>query len=380
MSSDLTVEKFSEIVGTLYDAALDPTQWRPFSRHITEVTDSVLCAVGVTDARTMHLDILSEYGLYPAYSNYLELYVQALPINPMAAYGALCDTGDIVVHSEVAPEDPAMPSLFYRSFVEPMGLRDAMAVVCLRTGSRIIWLAANRSARQDIYGPADARILRLLSPHLCRAAAIAELFQHRAVDAKALEATIDGLLTGVFLVDPSGRVVHANPAAERMVTDGRVIKVVGGKLAPVNKDSREELLASLARPQTLATPAHGALVLLGPGDTRPKGLIATLLPLHHDGSAVRQRADGARWAVFVQDPQTAIPLPGEAFAKLYKLTPAEFRVALALAPGHPPEEAAGILGLALPTVRSHLQRIYSKTGVTRQADLVRLMMSASPPV
>ena len=73
-------------------------------------------------------------------------------------------------------------------------------------------------------------------------------------------------------------------------------------------------------------------------------------------------------------------LPGEAFARLHKLTGGELRVLMALAQGLGAKEAADMLGISEPTVRSHLQRIFSKTGTPRQADLMRLMQNSMPPI
>ena len=70
---------------------------------------------------------------------------------------------------------------------------------------------------------------------------------------------------------------------------------------------------------------------------------------------------------------------GEAFAKLYRLTGGELRVLLALAQGLGGKEAADTLGISEPTVRTHLQNIFSKTGTSRQADLLRLLQSSAPP-
>jgi DNA-binding CsgD family transcriptional regulator len=39
-----------------------------------------------------------------------------------------------------------------------------------------------------------------------------------------------------------------------------------------------------------------------------------------------------------------------------------------------------MLGIGGPTVRTHLQRIFSKTGAPRQADLLRLLHDSTPPV
>lgn len=39
-----------------------------------------------------------------------------------------------------------------------------------------------------------------------------------------------------------------------------------------------------------------------------------------------------------------------------------------------------MLGIGEPTVRTHLQHIFSKTDTARQADVVRLLQNSTPPV
>jgi DNA-binding CsgD family transcriptional regulator len=82
----------------------------------------------------------------------------------------------------------------------------------------------------------------------------------------------------------------------------------------------------------------------------------------------------------VQDPVQAPLMPGEAFARLHGLTGGELRVLLALAEGQSGKEAAVALGIGEATLRSHLQRIFAKTGATRQAELLQLFRNAAPPV
>ena len=85
-------------------------------------------------------------------------------------------------------------------------------------------------------------------------------------------------------------------------------------------------------------------------------------------------------AVFVQDPVVMPSFPGEAFSKLYGLTRTELRVLLAMAPGLSVKEAAEMLGIGENTAKTHLQHIHSKTGTSKQTELMRLFMSSTPPV
>ena len=122
-----------------------------------------------------------------------------------------------------------------------------------------------------------------------------------------------------------------------------------------------------------------ALPLLSPGEDNA-GLIATILPL---ARGKRQSICGAvsgMVAIFVQDPIVMPPLAGEAFAELYGLTRSELRVLLAMTPGLCVKEAAETLGICESTAKTHLQHIHSKTGTSKQTELIRLFMSSTPPV
>jgi DNA-binding CsgD family transcriptional regulator len=61
------------------------------------------------------------------------------------------------------------------------------------------------------------------------------------------------------------------------------------------------------------------------------------------------------------------------------LTPAETRVLASLLAGRTLAETAVTLDIAPSTAKTHLDNIFSKTGVTRQADLMRLGTGLVPP-
>jgi DNA-binding CsgD family transcriptional regulator len=66
-------------------------------------------------------------------------------------------------------------------------------------------------------------------------------------------------------------------------------------------------------------------------------------------------------------------------AAAYGLTPAETRLLESLLAGRNLAETATSLGVALTTAKTHLDRIFQKTGVRRQAELMRLAAGVLPP-
>jgi DNA-binding CsgD family transcriptional regulator len=91
-------------------------------------------------------------------------------------------------------------------------------------------------------------------------------------------------------------------------------------------------------------------------------------------------ANKAVAAVFVRKASLQVPCAVELIAKIYKLTRSEVRVLVAIIDVGGVPETADALGIGETTVRTHLYRIFSKTGVSRQADLIRLAAEFSNPL
>jgi DNA-binding CsgD family transcriptional regulator len=85
-------------------------------------------------------------------------------------------------------------------------------------------------------------------------------------------------------------------------------------------------------------------------------------------------------ALFVHKAALDAPAPPEVIAKTYKLTPTELRVLLAIVEVGGVAEVAEALGISDNTVKTHLKRLYAKTGASRQADLVKLLAKFSSPL
>jgi DNA-binding CsgD family transcriptional regulator len=98
------------------------------------------------------------------------------------------------------------------------------------------------------------------------------------------------------------------------------------------------------------------------------------MPLGGDTPDLFQRA---RAMLVIVDPDANRDVQSELLAQLYHLTPAELRVALALAKGMDTKEIAELHGVSLNTVRGQLKALMGKTDTHRQSELVALLIKAS---
>jgi DNA-binding CsgD family transcriptional regulator len=106
-------------------------------------------------------------------------------------------------------------------------------------------------------------------------------------------------------------------------------------------------------------------------------IFAHVLPL--TGSDLRTRLQPAAVAAVFIGVWPGSQDAAAAAAAAFKLTPGETRVLASLLGGRTLAETADTLGISPTTAKSHLESIFTKTGVARQADLMRLITGLTPP-
>ena len=375
-SDAVSAQALSDTIGAIYDCALDPHQWPDTCRKIASLCESTAGGICVHDLRHTQNDQLFVFGYQ---QQFLERLGQNYAQSPMAASDIVADVGEVKALS--IENDDLYESRFFREVLKPFGLRDIIWFPALRTAGRMASMHASRREKTPHYHEREISLFRLLSPHICRVLAISDALDIRALRSEMLERTLDGLVSGVYLTARDGRVVYMNAAAERQVKAGNSIRIVNNRVSPTDPATRAALSKAIneATRDAIDKDMREHSLAIPDVDGGP-GYVATLLPVERG-----QRRDiiapfAASVAVFTKNPVEAPLMPGEAFARLYKLTGGELRVLLALAQGLNGKEAADMLGISEPTMRTHLQRIFSKTDTVRQSDLLRLLQNATPPI
>jgi len=112
-----------------------------------------------------------------------------------------------------------------------------------------------------------------------------------------------------------------------------------------------------------------ALRIRRDGGARDLGVVVRSVP----PAEASDRLDSPAAVVFIRGPAEDVPLARETIRQLFDLTPAEASLAALLAAGHKLDRAANELGITRNTARAHLRSVFSKSGATRQAELVHLI-------
>jgi DNA-binding CsgD family transcriptional regulator/PAS domain-containing protein len=370
--------RLSTLIGDIHDAALDSQRW-------TGVLARVSVFVGGCASAVYWKDVVARTGgvwfhdgnIDPDYAQfYFDDHVKTDPSTD--GHFRAC-AGDLVSTVDFMSYDEFLKTRFYRDWARPQRLIDGVNAVLDRTAARALLFAVFRHDRNGVVDEDARRRMRLVAPHIRRAVLIGSAIAPRLQEADDLTDALDGLDAGMFLLDEDGRIVHANASGRQMLGESEMLRACGRRLTVVDAAGDSKLRQSIeasAQPEESLGEKGIALPLVARCGTR---YVARLLPLNagerrgrHGGRAVA--------ALFVHKAELQTPWPPEVIARHYRLTPTELRVLLAIVEVGGVPEVAAELGIAETTVKTHLGRLFGKTGVSRQADLVRLVGGYSTPI
>ncbi|MDQ0463968.1 DNA-binding CsgD family transcriptional regulator/PAS domain-containing protein [Caulobacter ginsengisoli] len=275
--------------------------------------------------------------------------------------------GSAATDAMVLPRENLQRSAFHNEWSRPQGYRTVMGCMVLaEQGWRSVLMLPGR----EDFEPEALRLLQALTPHLERAVRLNIRLALGQGGEGLTSQLLQRLEAAALLVDAEGRVLFANPAAEALFRGGRGLRLAQGSLTAERSADAERLRALIA-----GCAAGDGLDQAG-GVVRIDNISGR--PLILQVSAVR-RPTPIIWAgqpaAIILDAGRQAPLGAADRLRLtYGLTPAEAAFALEIAKGDGKPAAARRSGIAYATARTHLSHIFDKTGVHRQAELVRLVL------
>lgn len=367
------------LVGDIYDASLDPELWAGVLVKVRDFIGGSAAAIFSKDASAKSLSVYHHCGRIDP--NYQRLYIDKyVKFDPLTSAHVLAEIEQPVATSDVMAYDEFIETRFYKEWARPQGLVDFLSAALDKSATGAALFGVFRKEPDGLVDDATRRRMRQIVPHIRRAVMIGRMIELRTTEAATFADTLDGLNAGMFLVDETGRIVHANACGDAMLADGIVLRAAGRKLVATDASAAVAMneLFTVAGRGDAAVGIKGIAVPLPGRDG--ECYTAHVMPL---ASEARRRACAtyaAVAAIFIRKAQFEAPCLMEAIAKHYSLTPSELRVLLAIVQVGGVPETADALGIAETTVKTHLHRLFGKTGAGRQADLVKLVAGFSNPL
>jgi DNA-binding CsgD family transcriptional regulator/PAS domain-containing protein len=268
---------------------------------------------------------------------------------------------------------------FYQEVLEKQDVLYGAGALLLRRSGLHGVIVLNRSERAGPFTGRRFDVLRVLAPHLNRVLQIMVEMNAIARERERFVSALDSLSVGVIFTDSRGKPLHLNRAAEGMIAANDGLSLGSGRVvaAEANEDrTLTELIADatgdggygvyrrggncrITRPGAARLPW---LLMVAPCSEIPAHALAPLSPA---------------CMIFIHDRVARSSTTVEYLRQVFGLTGQESKISMLAAEGHGIARVADEMGLSSLTVRNHLQRVFAKTGTSRQAELARLIAGLS---
>ena len=373
--------RYDPIVESIYRAGSGVSPWLEPISEVARIFDAWSVQLLGVNKKTGVMSFSFESGSAPpeAPIEYLRHYHR---VDPRLGKHLPAPVGTWFACEEHFDDKFVANNEFYQDYLIPMGARYLYGAKLHDDDASTVLIGHLSKSSSPPLQPAEKQAFRRLSEHFAKALDI-----KRELDAKAGQhhvgaALLDRLRQPMILLDNQRRITYRNRNAEGLLARRDLVYELDGALACRNSDSDLAL--------TLAIRALGLVPISSHGDCDAPRDRSVVRLMRRDGHAVAGtlialrpestmgtfgHAPQALFTVF--EPGTTVEIDPYVLAMTFDLTPAEARLAAMVVNGKTPEECATKLGVKISTVRTQLQAIYGKTGASGQADLVRLVLSAT---
>lgn len=357
------------LVGQIYDAAVEPRRWPQVLEILSDFLDGAATKLTFQNVRTLRSEASSVRMPPEADRTYAQYYYKTNVFLPRIAK---LRAGTLIPVWNLLPREVYQRSEFYNDFCRPGDMCHPIGVVLANESDVRVVFTCGRAKAAGEFEPEHLDRLCRIGPHLVRAASVRLRLSRSEIAKHANAEALDRVAQGVLIVAANGEILFANRAAESLLAEADGIRTEKSALrasTPADSAQFQRLIAAAAE---RSDGAGGVMALVRPVPRRPLSVLVAPLNIESNWFVTGHPAA----IVFVADPDSVPRTERDQLRNLYRLTPAEADVAMAIARGEGLQAAADELEISLTTARTHLQHVFEKTETRRQAELVRLIAAS----
>lgn len=278
---------------------------------------------------------------------------------------------------DVMTEDEWRGSVYYQEYSRGNDVFHIMGADISTPESGVLRFRITRPESAPGFSLEEKLLCSRLLPHLRGSLHVHNLLGRSELLGNLYSQAINRLSVATLVLDDTGAVLQLNDVAREMLKLSDGLKLVGGRLEasyPSDNRNLHKMIREAAEAHVVgtATEAREALSIARPSGEVSLGVVVEPVPSMEWAEGKGQPAV----MVYIRDAVGKSQVDARIAKDLFNFTPAETALALELSNGLSLEEAAENLGIMRNTARAHLRAIFSKTGVRRQAELVRVMLNS----
>lgn len=362
-----------DAIRSIYDAATAPERWPSALQAIADCTG---------DVGTVLLWLRDDGSVGTIVSPALEAshaeYIAHWAMRDTRAHRVM-ERGyhvstDAVTDRDVVDDDEVLTLPIYTDYLVPHGLGWFAATNVAPEPRITVVISVQRRFDRPRFDDDELRLVSQLGRHVEQSLRLGIRLFDAEVRGDGLAQALSSMNIAIFGLDSLGRVTMSNPAGTAML--GKALQMRDGRLVPQSRADRTAFAAAHQRALRDGDPAEPKPILIGAPEDEDR-LVAHFLPLGTPSMLAGAMLAETRVFVLVVGLDRNQPVDPTVLRDLLGLTLGEARIASLIGAGLQPRAVADHLGIAEETARTVLKRVFSKIGVSRQAELVALLARLS---
>lgn len=359
------------LVGEIYEASYRPQKWKDVFVTLCQMTGAQSGGLVMENKQQRTRSIIASHNLpgLPKFAYRLGLGKHDV-IFKIQASRPVGRAELVARHEEIRVSNPH----YYRLFMKPNDMGYIAAVNLFNDENIHSGIGLHRSFQSEPFGEGELRLLDELTPHLQRALRIQTVLLRGKSRVATLQSALSRIMLGVVVLGHDNKVIYRNPVAEALMTTHPSLFLASGKLRAHQMEESTRLLKLIDDVRRDGGANNHAIGLSHPERDHPLTVIVAGLA-KAPRLTPRIPAPG-EVVLYLTDPDSSFSAPKDHLMTVFKLSPGEAGVAIALANGLSLNDIHEQRGVSKETVRSQLNGIFSKLGVNKQQDVIRLLLSS----
>ena len=364
------------VLEPLYESILQPARLQGFGQELARLTNSNITAIMIHDVANGSGDASFIHGADPT-DIARRLAVHDLKddpwitrVVPQLAAGRVINSEDLLPRKQMRRSDA------FNGYYRHLDIGQQVAAVAHYDGADSVTMSICRGVDAPLFGEEELTALRTLTPHWVNAYAIHRHLGRLQRQVDSLETVVAQLPQATYLLDSRQKILRMSNAAEKLLSQGKLLRSEGGRLVAANDSPALFFLLSEAaqghskdginqrqQGQVVLRDENGRAAMVVSAYPLPSYLRshdaagqACLVSVHAVGSE-----PGRNWKASLQ--------------ALFRLTDAEASLAIALHRHADLALAAKACGITTTSAQTRMKLVYDKTGERGQAALMRLLSS-----
>lgn len=261
---------------------------------------------------------------------------------------------------------------FFNKFYVNEGIQHILISGILNNESENLLLLGLRKSKKDSFSKREKEIIKNLSPYLKIAYNYSLKIEKQENYLEGLKKAIEFEGKGIIILDKNFNVLFLNKIAETILSTREGLEITKDGLEINDPVMSLHFKKSLKQIFNSEINGNEDFIFAIPKKDKGIPLVVQVVPLN-DRFTIKETQ--RQVLIILYEPKYQ-PLPNPGFlSKVFQFTPKERNIAILLTKGMDLKEISRELKISLHTVRTHLKHIYSKTNTSRQAELMKLLLS-----